>query len=90
MNKRQSPFHGHDVNREKEVHSLPPHQCSELNQEYMMLMTNQKEMLDRKIQMVTKEKNITSDLDLRARPPFTIVIMNYECPAKFKALNLYP
>lgn len=38
--------------------------------------------------MAIKEKNITSGLDLSARPPFTTVIINYKHLAKFRPPNL--
>lgn len=55
-----------------------------------MLIADWKEMVDRKIQMMIKEKNATSGLDLSARPPFTLAIMNYEHLTKFRPPNLDP
>lgn len=42
----------------------------------MMSMIYWEEMLDRKIQIVIKETNAISDLELSARPSFIAAIMN--------------
>lgn len=49
INDRQSPFHGCDMHHKEEVHNLPPHQYSEINQECMMSTTKWEEILDKKI-----------------------------------------
>lgn len=54
----------------------------------MTSMTNWEKILDRKIQMTIKDKSIINGLDLRAIPPFTIVMMNYESLVKFRPPNL--
>lgn len=56
----------------------------------MMSMTDQEKMLNKKIQIAIKEKSFIKGLDLRANLPFTVTIMNYECPTKFKPSNLDP
>lgn len=56
INDKQSPFYESDMNCEEEVQSLPSYQHSEINQEYMMSMTDWQEMLDRKIQKKSRRR----------------------------------
>lgn len=46
------------------------------------------DMLDKKIQITIRERSNFDDLHLATKLSFTVRIMSYECPAKFRSLTL--